>query len=158
MKTKYLFLQTIILFLSVVFFPLFFSGCTAENKQRTSKEISAENRTELLQRAVELTKERKFQQAEIIFQRLMNQKSDYQFFYFWAKLKIAENDLPAAITKFRKASMLTRKPQIWLELLKFEMETASEFFPNDYHKFLELAGKKEKLTAREYYRMWRNRH
>ena len=158
-KTKYLLLQTIILYLvSVVFSPLFFSGCTAENEQKISKDISAENRTELLQKAVELTKEKNFGQAEIIFQRIINQKSDYQLFYFWAKLKIAENDLPAAITKFRKASMLTRKPQIWLELLKFEMETVNEFFPNDYHKFLEFAGKKDKLTAREYYRIWRNRH
>ena len=93
-KTKYLLLQTIILYLvSVVFSPLFFSGCTAENEQKISKDISAENRTELLQKAVELTKEKNFGQAEIIFQRIINQKSDYQLFYFWAKLKIAENDL-----------------------------------------------------------------
>ena len=150
MKTGFLILRALIILLLAG--NIFFAACTQEKS--ISAETPESKRKELLSKAAELTENRKFQKAEKLFQRLFSRKADYELFYYWAKLKIAENDISGAITKFRKASMLTRKPEIWLELLEFEAKTANEYFPNDYHKFLEFAKEKEKLKAKNFYRIW----
>jgi hypothetical protein len=57
------------------------------------------------------------------------------------------DDHATAIDKLRKASMLTRREDIWLELLEIELEQTNDFFENDLNKFMEFATGEEREFA-----------
>jgi len=87
------------------------------------------------------------QSAIDTYEDIYAKKHDPNVLRYWAKLLIKINDKADAITKLRKASMLTRSEDIWLELLELELEITNEYFENDYNKFLEFAtGEKRQIA------------
>ncbi len=81
------------------------------------------------------------------YEELYFKKHDPNVLRHWAKLLIKMNDFTGAIDKLRKASMLTRREDIWLELLELELEQNNKFFENDYNKFMEFATGEENEIA-----------
>ena len=81
------------------------------------------------------------------YEELYSKKHDPNVLRHWAKLLIKMKDHTGAIDKLRKASMLTRREDIWLELLEKELEQNNKFFENDYNKFMEFATGEESEIA-----------
>jgi len=88
-----------------------------------------------------------YQNSVKVYEELYSKKHDSGVLRHWAKLLVKMNDINGAIDKLRKASMLTRSEDIWLELLEIELEQNSQYFENDYNKFMEFATGEEKENA-----------
>ena len=88
-----------------------------------------------------------FQNSEATYEKLYSNKQDPSVLRHWAKLLIKMDNNIDAIDKLRKASTLTRREDIWLELLELELEQDNEFFDNDYNKFMEFATGKDRELA-----------
>ena len=88
-----------------------------------------------------------YQNSSKTYEELYSKKHDPNVLRHWAKLLVKINDNVGAIDKLRKASMLTRREDIWLDLLEIELEQNSEFFVNDHNKFMEFATGEERETA-----------
>ena len=81
------------------------------------------------------------------YEDLYSRKHDPSVLRHWAKLLVKMDDHATAIDKLRKASMLTRREDIWLELLEIELEQTNDFFENDLNKFMEFATGEEREFA-----------
>lgn len=88
-----------------------------------------------------------YQNSQATYEELYSKKHDPKVLRHWAKLLIKMNDYTGAIDKLRKASMLTRREDIWLELLELELEQNNKFFENDFNKFMEFATGEESEIA-----------
>ncbi len=88
-----------------------------------------------------------YQNSKETYEELYSKKHDPNILRHWAKLLVKMNDNTGAIDKLRKASMLTRREDIWLELLETELKQNNEFFENDYNKFMEFATGEERELA-----------
>lgn len=88
-----------------------------------------------------------YQNSINTYKELYSKKHDPDVLRHWARLLVKMNEYPPAIDKLRKASMLTRREDIWLELLEIELEQNSEYFENDFNKFLEFATGEEREIA-----------
>ncbi|MBC8386054.1 MAG: tetratricopeptide repeat protein [Candidatus Cloacimonetes bacterium] len=98
-------------------------------------------------KSLALIKLEKFQQADRSFAELISEKRDAEILFEWGKLKLLLNDKNEGMKKMRKASMLSRNPEIWIQLLELENELNDEYFQNDYHKFREFAKGIERENA-----------
>ncbi len=88
-----------------------------------------------------------YQNSVSTYEELYSKKHDPGVLKHWAKLLVKMNDYNDAIDKLRKASMLSRREDIWLELLEIELEQNNEFFVNDFNKFMEFATGEEREIA-----------
>jgi len=88
-----------------------------------------------------------FENAINTYEELTAQKQDPAVLRHWARLLIKMNQHAEAIQKLRKASMLTRREDIWLDLLKLELEQRDVHFNNDLNKFREFATGEEREIA-----------
>jgi len=88
-----------------------------------------------------------YQNSLATYEELYSNKQDPNVLRHWAKLLIKMDNNIDAIDKLRKASMLTRREDIWLELLELELEQNNKFFENDYNKFMEFATGEESQLA-----------
>ena len=88
-----------------------------------------------------------YQNSVSTYEELYSKKHDPGVLKHWAKLLVKMNDYNGAIDKLRKASMLSRREDIWLELLEIELEQNNEFFVNDFNKFMEFATGEEREIA-----------
>lgn len=88
-----------------------------------------------------------YQNSKETYEALYSQKHDPNILRHWAKLLVKMDNYTAAIDKLRKASMLSRREDIWLELLEIELKQNNEFFENDYNKFMEFATGEERQLA-----------
>ena len=88
-----------------------------------------------------------FQNSIATYEDLYSRKHDPSVLRHWAKLLVKMDDHATAIDKLRKASMLTRREDIWLELLEIELEQNNDFFENDLNKFMEFATGEEREFA-----------
>lgn len=81
------------------------------------------------------------------YEDLYSKKHDPGVLMHWAKLLVKMDDYAGAIDNLRKASMLSRREDIWLELLEIELEQNNKFFENDFNKFMEFATGEEREIA-----------
>jgi len=88
-----------------------------------------------------------YKNSIVTYEELYSRKHDPAVLRHWAKLLVKMNDNSAAIDKLRKASMLTRREDIWLELLEIELEKNNEYFENDFSKYMEFATGEERELA-----------
>ncbi|MCK5050693.1 MAG: tetratricopeptide repeat protein [Candidatus Cloacimonetes bacterium] len=88
-----------------------------------------------------------YQNSVATYEELYSKKHDPGVLRHWSKLLVKMNDYTGAIDKLRKASMLSRNEDIWLELLEIELEQNNEFFENDFNKFMEFATGEEREIA-----------
>jgi tetratricopeptide (TPR) repeat protein len=65
-----------------------------------------------------------------------------------------KGDKPAAVEKLRKASMISRRIELWLLLLELELELEDRLFPNDFAKYSEFAKGENKQLAELFYMEW----
>lgn len=106
------------------------------------------NATEIkLIRALSYEKIEDFQNSITTYEELNAQKKDPAVLRHWARLLIKLDQHQKAIEKLRAASMLTRREDIWLELLELELELNAELFMNDLNKFMEFATGEEREIA-----------
>jgi len=101
----------------------------------------------MLMKALCYEKLGEFKNSIATYEDLYSKKHDPGVLRHWAKLLAQMDDYSAAIDKLRKASMLTRREDIWLELLEIELEQSNEFFENDFNKFMEFATGEEREFA-----------
>ncbi|MCF7859422.1 MAG: tetratricopeptide repeat protein [Candidatus Cloacimonetes bacterium] len=88
-----------------------------------------------------------YQNSVATFEELFEEKHDPAILLHWADLLLKMNNSLEAIDKMRQASMLTRREDIWLRLMEIEQEYKSDYFENDFHKFMEFATGEEKERA-----------
>ena len=88
-----------------------------------------------------------YQNSVSTYEEIYSKKHDPGVLKHWAKLLVKMDNHIGAIDKLRKASMLSRREDIWLELLEIELEHNNEFFVNDFNKFMEFATGEEREIA-----------
>ncbi len=88
-----------------------------------------------------------YQNSIATYEELYSKKHDPGVLRHWSRLLVKMDNYSGAIDKLRKASMLSRREDIWLELLEIELERNNEFFENDFNKFMEFATGEEREIA-----------
>ncbi len=96
-----------------------------------------------------------YQNSIATYEELYSKKHDPGILRHWAKLLVKMDNYTDAIDKLRKASMLSRREDIWLELLEIELERYNDFFENDYNKFMEFATGEEREIAQLFEVEWK---
>ena len=89
-----------------------------------------------------------YQDADLIYQDVIEQASDPLVYKSWAQLKLSQGDVDSAIDKYRKASFQSRNTDLWLQMLKLEAEQEHDKYINDHAKFMEFATGRDKEKAR----------
>ncbi|MCD4796196.1 MAG: tetratricopeptide repeat protein [Candidatus Cloacimonetes bacterium] len=97
---------------------------------------------------------KEYDNADAVYSELYSKKSDSEILLNWSKLDLLRNKPDKAITKLRKASMISRRSEIWLRLLGLELENKNKYFRNDYEKFMEFAKGENKQKAELYLIEW----
>ncbi|MCK4311768.1 MAG: tetratricopeptide repeat protein [Candidatus Cloacimonetes bacterium] len=107
-----------------------------------------------LLKAISYVEMQKLSEAEEILSELSSQKTDADVLLNWAKLCIIQHDFDSAVSKLRKASMISRRTEIWLKLLELELQLKNKYFVNDYSKYMEFAQDKNKQLAQLFMVEW----
>ncbi len=107
-----------------------------------------------LLKALSLVELEQFDKAQQVYAELQSTKNAPEVLLNWAKLYLLKDDKPAAVEKLRKASMISRRTELWLLLLELELELEDRLFPNDFAKYTEFAKGENKQLAELLYMQW----
>ena len=107
-----------------------------------------------LLKALSFAELEQFDKAEQVYAELQSTKNAPEVLLNWAKLHLLKGDKPAAVEKLRKASMISRRTELWLLLLELELELENRLFPNDFAKYTEFAEGENKQLAELLYMEW----
>ena len=107
-----------------------------------------------LLKAVSYIELQELNKAEEILSELNSRKTDPDILLNWAKLCIIQRDFDSAVSKLRKASMISRRTEIWLKLLELELQLKNKYFVNDYSKYMEFAQDENKHLAELFMLEW----
>ncbi len=97
---------------------------------------------------------KEYDNADAVYSELHSKKADSDILLNWSTLDLLRNEPDKAITKLRKASMISRRSVIWLRLIGLELENKNKYFRNDYEKFMEFAKGEDKQKAELYMIEW----
>ncbi|MBL7149852.1 MAG: tetratricopeptide repeat protein [Candidatus Cloacimonetes bacterium] len=107
-----------------------------------------------LLKALSFVELKQFDKAEEVYSELQSTKNAPEVLLNWAKLHLLKGDKPAAVKKLRKASMISRRTELWLLLLELELELEDRLFSNDFAKYTEFAEGENKQLAELLYMEW----
>ncbi len=102
-----------------------------------------------------LIKLSRYTEAEVLLENLNAEKKEAEVFLIWSDLYRDQNDSLEVINKLRQAALLTRKRDIWLELLELESQTGYQYFQDDMYKFREFAEGQDQDKAYIYQIKWK---
>jgi tetratricopeptide (TPR) repeat protein len=108
-----------------------------------------------LLKALSFVELEQFDKAQQVYAELQSTKNAPEVLLNWAKLHLLKGDKPAAVEKLRKASMISRRTELWLLLLELELELEDRLFPNDFAKYSEFAEGESKQLAELLYMEWK---
>jgi tetratricopeptide (TPR) repeat protein len=107
-----------------------------------------------LLKALSFVELKQFDKAEQVYAELQSTKNAPEVLLNWAKLHLLKGDKPAAVEKLRKASMISRRTELWLLLLELELELKDRLFPNDFARYSEFTEGENKQLAELLYMEW----
>ena len=107
-----------------------------------------------LLKALSFVELEQFDKAQQVYAELQSTKNAPEVLLNWAKLHLLKGDKPSAVEKLRKASMISRRTELWLLLLELELELKDKLFPNDFAKYSEFAKGENKQLAELLYMEW----
>ncbi|MDY6915432.1 MAG: tetratricopeptide repeat protein, partial [Candidatus Cloacimonadota bacterium] len=87
-------------------------------------------------------------QAEAIYEELVSENPTTKVWVSWAELKLQMDKPKEAIDLYRKAALTKADEKIWLKMLELEAAYDSQYFLDDFAKFLEFAKPEGKQKAK----------
>lgn len=84
-------------------------------------------------------KQNNFNAADKVFSKIAEKTTDAQIYYEWANLYIAQKDTLGAIKKLKIATQKSNRPDIWLQMLKYQVAVNDSNFIVDYNLYCGIA-------------------
>ncbi|MCK9328643.1 MAG: tetratricopeptide repeat protein [Candidatus Cloacimonetes bacterium] len=97
---------------------------------------------------------KEYEEADSIYVNLAISNSDPYIYYEWGHIKWAQNDITAAMKRYKRAVDNSNNPEYWINYLEKLLQTKDEEFIKYYNSFILTANDYHKTLAEVYLIEW----